>query len=195
MPKPDALDVVISTVLLILTLVVAPALIGRTITPYLDGEPRLLNATILAERRYITQARATLTLCAGVEAYLWDLPPAEQAFDASVQLQERVDATDRAWSMWDGTQPPGRFSALHGRMLALVKVYRYLAGEAWAYYGDLDDAHLADVRGGLAEASGERERLEELLQALDLQSSPAHPLGASLREGPQLSGSKLHEWE
>ena len=109
MPKPDALDVAVSAALLTLTMIVAPVLVGRSVTPHLDGEPQRLRATILAEQRYIAQARETLALCAAIEAYLSDLPSAEQAFDASVQLQDRVDAADRAWSTWEATEPPGRF--------------------------------------------------------------------------------------
>ena len=62
---------------------------------------------------------------------------------------------------------------LHEKLLALVKLSRYLAGEAWAYYGDLDETHLSDVGRGLAEAARERERLEALLQALDFELIPA----------------------
>ena len=81
-------------------------------------------------------------------------------------------------------------------MLGLVKLYRYLAGEAWAYYGELDNAYLADVRGGLAEAAGERKRLAGLLQALDLRNSPDHPLGEPLEEGPQQQPSSQPQgWE
>ena len=194
MPKPDALDVAVSAALLTLTMIVAPVLVGRSATPHVQGEPQRLHATILTEQRYIAQARQTLALCAGIEAYLSDLPPAEQAFDASVQLQDRVDAADRAWTVWEATAPPGRFSTLHEKLLALVNLSRYLAGEAWAYYGDLDEAHLADVGRGLAEAARERERLEALLQALDFEPPPTGQLDQP-DDGPLVPEASVAEWE
>ncbi|MEJ2737955.1 MAG: hypothetical protein P8189_31110, partial [Anaerolineae bacterium] len=135
MPKPDALDYALSALLAVGLLIVAPVLVGRATTPHVDGEPVLLSATILEEQRYMEATRAALSLCADVHAQLQDLPPAEQAFSASGELQKWVDATDRTWADLDEAEPPGRFSALNEQTLALVKAYRYLAGEAWAYYG------------------------------------------------------------
>jgi hypothetical protein len=172
MPKPDTLDCAVTALLAIGLLIVAPVLVGRAMTPHVDGEPVLLSATILEEQRYLEATRAALSLCARVHAQLQELPPAEQAFSASGELQKWVDATDRTWAELDGTEPPGRFSALSEQTLALVKLYRYLAGEAWAYYGDLDDRHLLDVERGLAEAGEERARLEKLVDALDFGSAP-----------------------
>jgi len=53
-----------------------------------DSQPQRLDATILAKERHIVQDRETLALCAGIETYLYDLPPAQQAFYASPQLPE-----------------------------------------------------------------------------------------------------------
>jgi len=196
MPKPDALDCAVTALLAIGLLIVAPVVVGRAITPHVDGKPVLLSATILAEQRYIEATRAALSLCADVHAQLQDLPPAEQAFSASGELQKRVDATDRTWAELDETEPPGRFSALSEQTLALVKLYRYLAGEAWAYYGDLDDRHLLDVERGLAEAGQERARLEKLVDALDFGSAPIRTVTKGGDDGDPVPapGWSLPEW-
>jgi hypothetical protein len=172
-PRPDAIDYVVSAVLLIVLLIVAPVLTGRALTPHVDGEPMVLNATILEEQRYIARTNEVLALCVDVHTQLEDLPPAEQALVASAALQKSVDATDEAWNELDEMEPPGRFVALHEQTLSLVKLYRYLVGEAWAYYGDMDDTHLVDVQQGLTEADEERTRLENLVRALDFESAPA----------------------
>jgi hypothetical protein len=196
MPKPDALDCAVTALLTIGLFVVAPMLVGRAMTPHIDGKPVLLNATILAEQRYVEAIRAALSLCTDVHAQLQDLPPAEQAFSASGELQKWVDATDRTWAELDETEPPGRFSALSEQTLALVKLYRYLAGEAWAYYGDLDDRHLLDVERGLAEAGKERARLEKLVDALDFGSAPVRRAskGDDSRGPVPAPGWSLPEW-
>jgi hypothetical protein len=171
MPKPDVLDVVVSVALVIALLVVAPVFLGRSVTPHVDGEPLLLSGTILDEQRYISKVRGVLQLCSEAQLYLEDLPPAEQAFAASAGLQRWVDEMDKAWAGLDETEAPGRFASLHEQMLALVKLYRYLVGEAWAYYGDLDETHLADVRQGLVESDAERTRLEILIDILDFEGA------------------------
>jgi len=196
MPKPDALDYAVSVTLVIVLLVVVPVLVGRAMTPHLDGEPQLLNATILQEQQYIDEVQATLALCAEVHTYLQDLPPAEQALSASGELQKWVDATDQTWTELDETSPPGRFTALHDQVLALIKLYRYLSGEAWAYYGDLDKAHLEDVQQGLAEGSAEQARLGKLVKALDFQHALRHVQEPSARATPTaLPELTLPEWE
>jgi hypothetical protein len=199
-PKPDALDYVTSALLATVVLVVAPVFLGRAATPHVVGEPMLLNGTILEEQRYIAKVRSALRLCGEAHLYLEDLPPAEQAFAASSGLQRWVDEMDKAWAGLDETEPPGRFSALHEQMLALVKLYRYLVGEAWAYYGDLDEAHLADVRQGMAEAGEERARLETLIDALDFEGAPRDSAQASEEPGATdaltpTPAVTLPEWE
>jgi len=193
-PKPDKLDYAISIILGLLLLVVAPVLVGRAATPHVDGEPILLNATVLQEQQYIADARDMIALCAGAHADLDALPSATQAAAASAALQRHVDATDRAWSEWEGRAPPGRFATLHGQILSLIKLYRYLAGEAWSYYGDLDAAHLAEVQRGLGEGLRERERLTELLDALDFQSAPPKESAAPAQDSPFVEQPVVEEW-
>jgi len=190
-PKPDAFDYFVLATLAIILLIVSPVLVGRAVTPHIDGEPVVLNSTILEEQQYIARIREALSLCADVHSHLKDLPPAEQAFAASAGLQRWVDATDKTWAELDETEPPGRFVALHEQMLALVKLYRYLAGEAWAYYGDLDDKHLMDVERGLAEAGEERARLEKLVDALDFEGAPKRVRG---KNGSETEPTPMPEW-
>lgn len=193
MPKPDKLDYAVSIALCIVLLIVIPILVGQATTPYIDGKPMLLNATVLQEQQYIAEARKAIALCADAHKYLATLPPAEQAIAASATLQNHVDTTDRAWTEWEAHTPPGRFSTLHGQVLSLIKLYRYLVGEAWSYYGDLDATHLAEVRRGLEEGGSEQERLSRLFDALDFQAAPKQtsPLTQD-RSQPQ---SELEEWQ
>jgi hypothetical protein len=135
-------------------------------------------------------------LCAEVHTYLQDLPPPEQALSASGELQKWVDATDQTWTKLDEKSPPGRFTALHDQVLALIKLYRYLSGEAWAYYGDLDKAHLEDVQQGLAEGIAEQARLGKLVKALDFQHAPRPVQEPRARATPTaLPELTLPEWE
>lgn len=60
---PDALEVALSRCSS--PTLVAPVGIGRAIRPHLHGEPRLMNATVLAERSDIPPAPGTPTLWAG----------------------------------------------------------------------------------------------------------------------------------
>lgn len=193
MPKPDKLDYAVSIMLCIVLLVVTPILVGRAATPHIDGKPMLLNATVLQEQQYIAEARRVIALCADVHDYLAALPPAEQAITASATLQKHVDATDRAWSEWEARTSPGRFTTLHDQVLSLVKLYRYLAGEAWAYYGDLNGSHLAEVQRGLVEGTSEQERLSRLFDAFDFQPAFKRKT-AEKSQDPSLPRSQLEEW-
>ena len=95
---------------------------------------------------------------------------------------------------------PGRFAGLGEQFLALIKLYRYTSGEAWAYYGDLDAAHLSEVERGLNEGAAERARLGGLLERLDFRQSAAQAEREPDQEGPAgdptpTQNPGLPEWE
>jgi len=170
--KPDALDYAVLALLLVVLLIAMPIAVGRAWTPHRDGKPLLLHGNTVREMRYIAQARELLEVCRETHAKLEHLPRGD-TFSASAEMQALVERTDRAWTEWEQVTPPGRFAGLHEQLLALVKLYRYLAGEAWAYYGDLDETHLGEVERGLGEGKAETERLGELLDRLDFERAGA----------------------
>ena len=174
MRRMDTLDKVVFSVTAVILLIIVPLLAGRAVTPWLDGQPLALNRRVLAEQSYIRQAREMLDLMAQAHLALENLDSVEaitggEAFAGAGRMQAWTEKLDRAFTEMDGLAPPGRFAAVHEQLLDLLNLYSLLASEAWAYYGDLDEAHLVVVQRGLDEGQAGREQLERLLAALDFQ--------------------------
>ena len=174
MRRMDTLDKVVFSVATIVLLLIIPLLAGQAVTPWLDGQPLALNRRVLAEQSYIRQAREMLDLMAQAHLALENLDSVEaitggEAFAGAGRMQAWTEKLDRAFTEMDGLAPPGRFAAVHEQLLDLLTLYDLLAGEAWAYYGDLDEMHLTVVRLGLEEGQTGREQLDRLLTALDFQ--------------------------
>lgn len=194
----DWLDWAVLGTLSLLLLVVAPALIGRALSPYDpdSGHPVLLSADIIAERRYLEEvARPVLDLLVRADETLSEMSSREAGgivyVHWSTRLRDLLEGLDRSARILDTTKPPPRFITLHKQISELTLLYYSLVQEALAYFGDTNAEHWVVVRQGLSEG---RPVLEALMEVVRLVSWPIGPQRHSSTPAAPVMGLRELEW-
>lgn len=160
---------------LLLIGIVAPVAIGSRNTPWLGGRPALLNPQIRSEQAFVTAARKALTTIDETHRAASAITPvagSTESYSGSQRMQARVEAVEGMAAEWRRITPPGRFAGLHRRLGDALAAAQRVGTEAWAYYGDLNMAHLDAIKQALPAGETEQAQLVALLDAMDFASAP-----------------------
>lgn len=171
----DMLDKFVLIVALFIFAVVVPTVVGAQNTPYLGGQPAALNPQIRAEQKFIDDARQALSVISDTHASIATLRPAggpAESYLGSQTMQSKVEGIEQALGKWKRITPPGRFAGLYRRLGDALAGYQKIATEAWAYYGDLNTAHLNAINEALPAGDAERKTILQLLNSMDFSMSP-----------------------
>lgn len=175
LPNPDRLDRVALILILLALGAALPVFIGSRNTPWLGGRPALLNPGIRAEQAFVATARRALALLGETDQAVTGITPvsgASESYGGSQRMQERVEKIETMIAEWRTLTPPGRFAGLHKRLADALAVSQRMATEGWAYYGDLNPAHLSVLRQALPASQTERAQIMALLDAMDFEMAP-----------------------
>lgn len=188
LPSFDALDRFLLALFLLLAGIAAPVVIGARNTPWLGGRPALLNPQIRSEQAFVATARKALTAIDETHRAVSAITPvagSTESYSGSQRMQTRVEVIESMVAEWRRITPPGRFAGMHRRLGDALAAAQRIATEAWAYYGDLNIAHLDVIKQALPAGETEQTQLVALLDAMDFASAPPSVTPAPL---PQNKG-------
>lgn len=172
----DALDKIILIIGVVVFCLALPLFIGERNTPYIGGQPAMLNPQIRAEQKFIADSHRALNIISDTHKAIAVITPAAgatESYAGSQIMQTKVETIESMITEWKRITPPGRFAGLYKRLGDALAGYQRIATEAWAYYGDLNAAHLTAINQALPAGASERAEIERLLNSMDFAMQPS----------------------